>query len=196
MALVKCRECGHKISNEAPTCPHCGAPGYSQNAVRGPATAPKKPFTVGVFPVIVVALGVVFWLANRDRTPTATALPNNAEALTAAMDAKRDQRLCSAAGISIKSIKASFEDTCRTRSCPRMKGVAVLTNSCPTPLGVQVKIVGHDAAGNPVAARELWPASVKNIPPGDYTFSLDGYLDYDPAIKGFSVEAVDTRVWR
>jgi hypothetical protein len=26
MAIVKCRECGHELSNEAGYCPHCGSP--------------------------------------------------------------------------------------------------------------------------------------------------------------------------
>ena len=26
MALIDCRECGHRISDKATTCPNCGAP--------------------------------------------------------------------------------------------------------------------------------------------------------------------------
>lgn len=26
MALIYCRECGHRVSDKAPTCPHCGCP--------------------------------------------------------------------------------------------------------------------------------------------------------------------------
>lgn len=71
-----------------------------------------------------------------------------------------------------------------------MKGVAVLTNSCAEPVGVQVKIIGYDNAGSPVATRDLWPASVRNIPPGYYTFSLDQYLDYDPSIESIALEPI------
>ena len=77
-----------------------------------------------------------------------------------------------------------------------MKGVAVLTNKCKEPVGVQVKIIGLDAKGNPVAARELWPASVSNIAPGDYTFSLDQWLDYDADIKRLSLQPVRVQQWR
>lgn len=59
----------------------------------------------------------------------------------------------------------------------------MLTNNCAEPVGVLVKITGYDGSGSPVATRELWPASVRNIPPGDYTFSLDQWLDYDPELK-------------
>ncbi len=103
---------------------------------------------------------------------------------------------CSISDIGIKSMKARFVNACETRPCIHMKGVAVLTNRCKEPVGVQVKMTGYDKSGSPVATRDLWPASVRNIPPGDYTFSLDHYLDYDPSIKKFDLTPVDVRQWR
>ena len=79
---------------------------------------------------------------------------------------------------------------------PAMRGVAVLANKCDEPIGVQVKIVGLDGAGNPVAASEFWPASVSNIPPGDYTFSLDSHLDYDSRMRSFTLEPIRVEKWR
>jgi hypothetical protein len=102
---------------------------------------------------------------------------------------------CSLDDISIKSVKAKFVDECRASSCYYMKGVGVLTNGCSEPIGVQVKITAYDKDGAPLATRELWPASVKNIPPGDYTFSMDTWLDYDPAIAKFGVSPIDIRRW-
>ena len=77
-----------------------------------------------------------------------------------------------------------------------MKGVAVLTNNCAEAVGVQIKITGFDSTGAPVATRDLWPASVRNIPPGDYTFSLDQWLDYDPEIKKFGLQPIEVKQWR
>ena len=77
-----------------------------------------------------------------------------------------------------------------------MKGVAVLTNNCAEAVGVQIKITGYDGSGLPVATRNLWPASVRNIPPGDYTFSLDQWLDYDPEIKKFELKPIEVNQWR
>jgi hypothetical protein len=77
-----------------------------------------------------------------------------------------------------------------------MKGVAVLTNRCREPVGVQVKITGYDKSGSPVATSELWPASIRNIPTGDYPFSLDQYLDYDPSIKKFDLKVIEVKQWR
>ena len=31
MALVKCKECGHTVSTQAPACPHCGVPPRQQS---------------------------------------------------------------------------------------------------------------------------------------------------------------------
>ncbi len=39
MALVYCRECGKQVSDQAPTCPNCGAP----QGVAALAAAPAKP---------------------------------------------------------------------------------------------------------------------------------------------------------
>ncbi len=102
---------------------------------------------------------------------------------------------CSVADIQIKSMRAKFIDPCRTRSCASMEGVAVLRNNCAHAIGVQVKIFGYDSKKQVLATRELWPASVRNIPPGDYEFSLDTWLPYDPAMKTFALSVVDVRRW-
>lgn len=60
---------------------------------------------------------------------------------------------------------------------------------------MQIKITGYDKKGAPMATRDLWPASVKNIPPGDYTFSLDTWLDYEPGMKSFELEPIDIKRW-
>ena len=102
---------------------------------------------------------------------------------------------CAVSDIKVKSIKAKFVDECRRSPCVIMKGVGVLTNQCSEPIGVQLKITAYDKAGAPVATRELWPASIRNIPPGDYTFSLDQWLEHDPEIKTFEVVPVSIKKW-
>lgn len=103
---------------------------------------------------------------------------------------------CSIADITIKSFQAGFQNVCAARQCMFMKGIAVLNNACATPVGVQVKITGYNKAGEPIQTRELWPASVRNIPPGNYTFSLDSYLEYDPKMKKFNIEPIDIKDWK
>lgn len=103
---------------------------------------------------------------------------------------------CSLSAIKIKSIRAGFVDRCSRQYCWQMNGVAVLTNGCNDAVGVQVKLVALDKAGAPVASSDFWPASVRNIPPGDYTFSLDHTMQYDKAIKSFTLEAISVKRWR
>lgn len=103
--------------------------------------------------------------------------------------------ICTTDEITIKSMRAKWVDSCRTRNCIYLKGVAVLSNNCPSATGVQVKIVGYDKQGNPVATRDLWPASINNIPPGDFTFTLDGFLDYDKSITNFKLEPIAVKTW-
>lgn len=102
---------------------------------------------------------------------------------------------CSVSQIEIVSTDGSFVDECTTRSCATFKGVGVLKNKCPIPIGVQIQITGTDSGGKPISSRELWPASVRNIPPGDYTFSMDGYIEPDPRVDSFTVQVVDIREW-
>lgn len=103
---------------------------------------------------------------------------------------------CSISDIDIKSMKARFVNDCGHSQCIYMKGIAVLTNRCKEPVGVKIKITGYDKSGSYVATRELWPASIRNILPGDYTFSLDHYLEYDSSIKKFDLIVVEVKQWR
>jgi hypothetical protein len=57
-------------------------------------------------------------------------------------------------------------------------------------------MTAYDRTRAPVAARELWPASTRNIPPGAYTFSLDQWFDYDPEMKTFDLIPIEVREWR
>jgi hypothetical protein len=103
---------------------------------------------------------------------------------------------CDVSRIAVKDIDGGFVDECSARNpCPSFKGTATITNTCPTPVGVQVKITAYDAAGAAIATRELWPASTRNIPPGDYPFTMDTWLDYDERVVRFGVEPIEVRSW-
>ncbi len=100
---------------------------------------------------------------------------------------------CQPSDITVKSVKAGFVDSCRRTPCPALKGVAVITNRCPTPARIEMQFTAFDNAGNPVATNKLWPASVNTIPPGDYTFSLDSWLEFDPLAKSFDLSVASVR---
>ena len=54
MALIKCAECGHEISEQATTCPSCGHPNV-------PPKIPveKPPSKTGPHPVILVLIAII-----------------------------------------------------------------------------------------------------------------------------------------
>lgn len=103
---------------------------------------------------------------------------------------------CSVADIEIKSVKVRFVDECRASPCIYMKGVAVLNNRCSVPVGVQVKITAYDKSGSPMATRDLWPASTGNIAPGDYTFSIDQWLDHEPGMASVDLAPISVKQWQ
>jgi hypothetical protein len=98
--------------------------------------------------------------------------------------------------ITIESIRARIVDECRRSKCTAMKAIAVLANRCAEPVGAGLKITGYDRAGRPVATRDLWPASVGHIPLGDYPFSLDQWLIYEPEIKAIGLTPIGIRHWQ
>jgi hypothetical protein len=103
---------------------------------------------------------------------------------------------CSVSDIKITSMKAQFASKCSSPGCIYLHGVASLENSCAEPIGVKVQITAYDKSGSPVATDERWPASIRNIPPGSYTFSLDQYLQYEPSITHFDLKPIAIEKWR
>lgn len=179
MALTECKECGHQVSDKADACHHCGA---------------RQPKRTSMFTWIVGAiLGIpmlitIFAMSSRVHRSETT------EASTVASGGAGPR--CSVDAINIKSVKFGFVDECRRSACPVMRGVAIITNGCAEAVGVEIKITGLDASGAPVSTRELWPASVRNIPPGDYTISLDQYLPYDGRIKSITLAPIRVKQWQ
>lgn len=55
MALAYCRECGKQVSDQAPTCPNCGAP---QRIIAAAAATPaRSPKSRGVAIALALILG-------------------------------------------------------------------------------------------------------------------------------------------
>jgi hypothetical protein len=112
------------------------------------------------------------------------------------LTAVSNENSCTVDKIEIKEVTWKVVDECRTRSCAIVTGAATLINHCAIPIGVQVKATARDSGGNLVTVKDhWWPASVKNIPPGDFSFSLQGMLDYDPAIKSIELSVSEVKQW-
>lgn len=105
------------------------------------------------------------------------------------------ESLCTADKIEVKEVTWKFVDPCRTRSCASLVGAGTLINHCDIPTGIKIKLTGRDSGGNLVAVKDGWPASVSNIPPGEYSFSVDTWLDYDPAIKSIEMSVSEVKQW-
>ena len=69
MALIKCRECGREISDQAPACPGCGVPTVTDKVVTTQQTGKgwKGLQAVGVMMIIV---GMVGCMMDSSPTPT------------------------------------------------------------------------------------------------------------------------------
>lgn len=102
---------------------------------------------------------------------------------------------CSLSDIKVTSIKTKFVSKCSDEDCTVLQGAAMLQNSCAEPVGVQLQIIGFDQDGAAVSVEEFWPASVRNIPQGSYSFSLDQHLKYDPSIVKIELKAVNVEHW-
>jgi hypothetical protein len=55
MPIGTCKSCRGSVSTNAPTCPHCGAPWPTKNALNKPRSA------VGCFLVVFLILGILFF---------------------------------------------------------------------------------------------------------------------------------------
>lgn len=79
MALVHCRECGEKISDQAPSCPKCGAP---QQQAPQKTNGNNSGFLIGLILIVVLGFGGYFYL-----TTTSTIQPPATETRQDRIDA-------------------------------------------------------------------------------------------------------------
>jgi hypothetical protein len=184
MFLTKYKDSGASVCNTTNVCPQCGAP----MKYRGIITSIVRLLII-VFLIIPIGIGVFLTVHHL--------VTSNAISSQAPTKPMQNSTLgCSPSDIEIKSLVVKFVDACRTSSCLYMKGAAVMNNRCSVPVGVQIKITAYDNSGSPIATRDLWPADTDNIPPGDYTFSLDSWLDYEPGMASVEVSPISVKQWR
>lgn len=91
MALIKCRECGHVMSDKAEKCPMCGCPTFPGNAGFPGGMNPSGPYPpppyggkpnksqtwlyaiIGLLLAIIVAGGGYWWLTQNSKQKTGSA---------------------------------------------------------------------------------------------------------------------------
>ena len=59
MAMIKCKECGRDISDQAKACPHCGAPLAGSDTGRSKKTRPWAYWALGVLAIMAIAGAVL-----------------------------------------------------------------------------------------------------------------------------------------
>lgn len=73
--------------------------------------------------------------------------------------------------------------------------VGELVNNCAEPVGIQVRFIGRDKAGNLVDTKETWPASIQNIPARSRQPFKLSVFSYNKDIKTLSAEVASVRRW-
>lgn len=61
MALIKCTECGKEISDQAPSCPGCGAPTAKSAS---PPTKEKRKTSPVAWAALIAMIGGLFWFSQ------------------------------------------------------------------------------------------------------------------------------------
>lgn len=108
---------------------------------------------------------------------------------------KTDKSVCNTNDFNINIREYSFINECRVSDCSVMKGTAIITNNCINSAGVEVKIIGYDKNNEIIKVRDIWPASINNIPPGEYPISINQYLEFDKRIESISIEPIRVKIW-
>ena len=58
MALISCKDCGHKVSDRAPTCPQCGRP-IAPREEREPQVIKVEQKSSGCALFLVIVLAII-----------------------------------------------------------------------------------------------------------------------------------------
>jgi DNA-directed RNA polymerase subunit RPC12/RpoP len=97
MALIKCAECSKEISDQAPSCPHCGAP-VKPNA-KVTATSKQTKVATAIFWVLVIGFFLWVWSmigGSHDAPATAASSPAPQASATVAAPPEPEVRQASA----------------------------------------------------------------------------------------------------
>jgi hypothetical protein len=154
--------------------------------------------------IVLAMAGVLLlvWFA----APKNTASPKLAERpaghgltekeMAALAEQKNKAEKCSVADFKVEGFRATIFDDCRTRPCPALKLTGKLRNHCAVAASAEIKITALDSGGDVIDTIEAWPASIRNIAPGQaYAFDLGPLMRYRMGMERFEIEVIDVRVW-
>ncbi len=104
---------------------------------------------------------------------------------------------CQPSDFKLVAFKPAIYDDCRSTPCPALRLAGEVENQCAQPAGVQIKITALSATGSVIDTIEGWPASTRNIAPGErYAFNMGAGMPYQAGMHSFDVQIIDARTWR
>lgn len=103
---------------------------------------------------------------------------------------------CKLSDVVVVDIRSKFSKICEYPTCDKiLDGVVTVNNKCEDSVGFMVQLKSLDANGKAISVDEIWPASIRNIPPGEYDFSLKNRLPYSDQIDKIQVRVIDVKKW-
>jgi hypothetical protein len=108
MALVKCRECGSKVSDKAAACPQCGAP-VEAAPLKQIDDAFKKHGTLGTGCLVVIVIGIIAGALGGGHNGASTSSPDSNASANSVED-KAQSRRAAMAGLAVASLKQALRD--------------------------------------------------------------------------------------
>jgi len=165
MTLTVCPECGGQVSDQAATCPHCGAP--VRAAPRAPAAGrPAKRTNWGALVVLCLALGaiaaIVIWARSLQDAPSSYTAQGSFTAT--------DSRCQPASAAQMANIRAGVEGVQASNTVKQ--GFAVKSSDHVNVYLVAAKIYGPSMENG--AGPGVWAISGDPSAPG-LTLAVDGY---------------------
>jgi hypothetical protein len=141
--------------------------------------------------VVLIVIGVAAYQAAQYTPPQPVAQT------AAVTSGAPSQLICKVSDFAVEGFKARVFDDCKVTPCPALKLTGKLKNNCTIPAGAHLKITAEDKTGQVVDTVEGWPASIRNIAPGDaYAFDLGPLMRYRKNMSNFKVQVIDVRTWR
>lgn len=100
---------------------------------------------------------------------------------------------CELTDLDVKISQSLWHNRCSKKNCAELKGEAMVTSRCEGRIGVQVRLTALDANGAAIVQLERWPWDISHIAGGTHTFSINRWIEYDPRIREFRIEAIGVK---
>lgn len=102
---------------------------------------------------------------------------------------------CGPADFAVKDFAVDIE-RCSGSRCPKLRLAGKLVNQCNAPAAARIEIQGLDSSGRPLANAEGWPASTRNLAPGEeVNFDFGPLMKFDTRLVDFKVLVVEVKSW-